>query len=122
MFNSLDAVMNGKNANQIDTDKSKTALGDIKNAPLSFGEQKLSMKKMHVEITDEENIEREFASSQDVDYHAVWVEKHTLSDDEINQWIKMLHTARDMNPYDEIAPPTPPSLFDELEITQTIGK
>lgn len=110
--------MNGKNANQLNTDKGKLALGDIKNAALPTGEQKLSVKKVRVEIADEENIENEFASSLDVDYHAAWAEKLALTDDEINRWINMLNIARDMNPYDEITPP----VFVEEEIPQTIGK
>lgn len=111
--------MNGKNANQIDTEK--TALGDIKNAPQPSVEEKLSVKKVHVETTNGETIDREFASSEYVDYHEVWAQKCTLTDDEVNRWITMLNTARDMNPYDETRPPTPPLFLDD-EIQQTIGK
>lgn len=106
------AQLTGKSVNRNDTDTKKSALGDIKNAQTA-GEQELSVKKVQIEIIDEEN-ENEFASSEDVDYHLVWAEKYALSDDEINSWITMLNIARNMNPNEETEPPPP---IPEEEIT-----
>lgn len=51
----------------------------------------------------EEEIETEFASSKPVDYFNAWVEKATLTDDEINRWISMQF----MHQNDEIIAPPP---------------
>lgn len=105
----LDVQLNGKNANWIDMDKKKKALSDIQNAQSS--ELKSSMKE-HIDIVEEEQMVHEFASSKYVDFDAAWVDKNTLTNDEINLWIKMLNIARNMNPNDE----TEPSLTPEEEI------
>lgn len=109
-------LLNGKNADRIDFEKKKSALGDIdKNAPNAVGLQLANAKKVEIEIKDEEYVDREPASSTDVDYHDVWAQKLTLTDEEINRWIDMLNTARTMNPYDETEPP-PPMPEEELII------
>lgn len=95
-------------------EKNKIALGDIKNAPLN--EQKTTFKKVHIEIVDDENFVPEFASSKYVDYDSVWMERNILTDGAINRWIKMLNTARNTNPYDEIEPPMLTKSMDEITL------
>lgn len=107
--------MNGKASIRNEIDKKKTALGDIKNAPVTC-EQKGPMKTEQTEIIDE-IYEREFASSEDVDYHKVWTEKLALTDDEITRWITMLNRHENWN--EEVEPPPP---IHEEEIPLANGK
>lgn len=97
------AIMNGKNTNRNEVDKKKTALGDIKNAQSLNSGEKLSVKTVHVEASEDDS-GNEFASSKAVDYHKVWVERVTLTDNEIDRWVTMLNAARNINPYDETKP------------------
>lgn len=97
------ALMNGKNTNRNEIDKKKMAFSDIRNAQQLNSGEKLSTKNVQMEASDDE-YGKEFASSKPVDYQKVWVEKFTLTDNEIDRWIKMLNVARNMNPYDETEP------------------
>lgn len=111
----LATTINAKNVNLTESNRTKkNALGDIKNAPsapVSGG--KSTTKKVETEIVEEE-FEREYASSKPVDYFNVWVEKATLTDDEIDRWITMLNVARTMNQNDDIAPPPKPKYDEDI--------
>lgn len=91
----------------------KTVLGNMKSGPSIFGKSPL---KMDESITTDEFIESASASSKYVDYSDMWCNNLALSDAEITRWIDMLNSARSMQMSPPPRPPTPPSLFEDIEI------
>lgn len=94
-----------KAADRSEKDKKKVALGDIKNAPSN------SHTQINAQKVESEEVDLDFTttSSKPVDYFQEWVEKAAMSDEQVNQWVRMLRMAHDMNPNEETMPSQPSS-------------
>lgn len=99
-----------------DNEKKKIAFGDIKNAPVSVANgEKFGVKKSECAKETVNGFDNGYASSMPVDYFEAWVDKMTLSDDDIDRWIKVMNDARKANPYDETEPPMSPIELAEVK-------
>lgn len=111
--------MNGKNADVPKSEKKKHAFGDLKNALIDTPSQSAPKKKVEIQkenTPDDEYVGIEYASSKDVDFFDAWVEKLTFTDEQVDQWMRNMIKASEMNPYDERELPPPSPAWTEIPI------